>query len=909
MPESRRQRAKQTLPQPRRHFPLGHGPSPATGDFTVVGIGASAGGLDACMKLVAGLPADNRMAFILIQHLDPNHESLMVELLARHAAMPVRQATDGMSLEPGGFYVIPPGTCLSVSNGALLLSPPQARHGARMPFDFLLRSLAEEYGARAICVILSGNGTDGSLGLKAVKEQRGLVIAQKPEEAAHDGMPRSAIQTGAVDLVLPVAEIPEALMRFDRGMAAARTGGPSETADRRKSRLPGIAALPRTKTARDFTLCEQASARQTTLAELGRRLVLDCFAPAAVLINHAHECLYSLGPTDRYLRVAPGHHTNDLLAMARPGMRSKLKSAIQQAWREKTRIVAGGGRMLHDGRPVSFSVDVRPVSDGGEDLLLVCFIEETTAGEQPGRPARAGQAPPAAGLEQEPDATKAELQGAPRDLETSNEKQKAINEEALSINGEFQSTNEALLTAKEEFQSLNGKLTALNSQSRETLERQRVTSNDLRNVLYSTGVATLFLDLELKIRFFTPASKSLFNIIAGDVGRPLGDLRSLTSDDDLPADAKVVLESLSPVEREINTPGGLWFTRRISPCRAHDERVEGVVITFNDITERKRAAKAVDEAKQHAAMANLAKTRFLAAISHDLRQPLQTLTLLQGLLAKTVEKEKSRKLVARLGETLGGMSSMLNTLLDINQSEAGIVQTHVTGFPINEILMRLKETAPPRIFIVDDDPRICDATRSVLEDDGFSVGTYTNGEAFLETYRPDNRQCLLVDAYLPGMNGLELLQRLRDAGHRLPAIVITGHGDVPMAVQAMKAGASDFIEKPLSRVNLLASIGRALEQARDSGKQAAWRESAASHIAALTPRQRQIMNLVLAGQPSKNIAADLAISQRTVENHRASIMRKTGAASLPALARLALAATWNGAGPPPGQAEFPPSTA
>ena len=163
-------------------------------------------------------------------------------------------------------------------------------------------------------------------------------------------------------------------------------------------------------------------------------------------------------------------------------------------------------------------------------------------------------------------------------------------------------------------------------------------------------------------------------------------------------------------------------------------------------------------------------------------------------------------------------------------------------------------------------------------------------EAFLEAYRPGREACLLIDAYLPGMNGLELLQQLHDAGHRLPAIMITGNSDVPMAVQAMKAGASDFIEKPISRSELIASVERALEQSRDSSKLLAWRESAANHIASLTPRQRQIMELVLAGHPSKNIAADLGISQRTVENHRASIMKKTGSKSLPALARLALAA-------------------
>jgi two-component system CheB/CheR fusion protein len=148
------------------------------------------------------------------------------------------------------------------------------------------------------------------------------------------------------------------------------------------------------------------------------------------------------------------------------------------------------------------------------------------------------------------------------------------------------------------------------------------------------------------------------------------------------------------------------------------------------------------------------------------------------------------------------------------------------------------------------------------------------------------------------MKGVELLQRLRDAGHRLPAIMITGSSDVPMAVQAMKAGAMDFIEKPIGRGELLLCVERALEQSRDASKRSAWRDDAAKRVARLTRRQRQIMALVLDGHPTKNIAADLGISQRTVETHRAAIMKKTGTKSLPALARLALAAGENGAGEP-----------
>ena len=198
------------------------------------------------------------------------------------------------------------------------------------------------------------------------------------------------------------------------------------------------------------------------------------------------------------------------------------------------------------------------------------------------------------------------------------------------------------------------------------------------------------------------------------------------------------------------------------------------------------------------------------------------------------------------------------------------------------------------IFVVDDDDGIRGAIRAVLEDDGRVVEDYDTCEAFLAAFRPGREACLVIDAYLPGMNGLTLLRRLYEVGHRLPAIMITGNSDVPIAVQAMKAGASDFIEKPVGRGELLTCVERALAQSHDSTKLLAWRESAADHVSRLTPRQRQIMDRVLSGEPSKNIAADLGISQRTVENHRASIMKKTGSKSLPALARLALAAASTG---------------
>ncbi len=435
---------------------------------------------------------------------------------------------------------------------------------------------------------------------------------------------------------------------------------------------------------------EQAPSRQAALADLCRRLVLETYAPAAVLINRKHECLYSLGPTDRYLRVAAGHPTHDLLALAQQDMRTKLRSAIQRASQDNARIVVPGGQTHHDGQAISFSIDVRPIVSDGEELLLIGFVEAPKPEQERGRPIAPRDLPRVAELEHELEATRTELQGAIRNLEISNEEQKAINEEALSVNEEYQSTNEELLTSKEELQSLNEELSALNSQLQETLERQRTTSNDLRNVIYSTNVATLFLDTDLNIRFFTPATKSLFSVIASDVGRPLADLNSLAADGSLLADARTVLRTGAPLELEIEAQSGAWYLRRILPYRTEDDGVEGVVITFADITERRHVADELGAAKRQAELANIQKSRFLAAASHDLRQPLQTLALLQGLLARTVEGEGPQKLVARIEETLGAITGMLNTLLDINQIEAGTVHAETVSLPVNDLLDRLR---------------------------------------------------------------------------------------------------------------------------------------------------------------------------------------------------------------------------
>ena len=201
--------------------------------------------------------------------------------------------------------------------------------------------------------------------------------------------------------------------------------------------------------------------------------------------------------------------------------------------------------------------------------------------------------------------------------------------------------------------------------------------------------------------------------------------------------------------------------------------------------------------------------------------------------------------------------------------------------------------AAPTVFIVDDDPGVRHSLRAILEDHGRRVRDFASGEEFILRYRPVGEGCLLADFNLPGMDGVDLLRTLNDAGKALPTIIITGAGGIPMAVEAMRAGAADVVEKPIGPYKLLACVDKALVVARGLRRRARGRQAAAGRIARLTPRQQEIMEMVLAGHPSKNIAADLGISQRTVENHRAVIMRKTGAKSLPALARLAIDADWN----------------
>jgi two-component system CheB/CheR fusion protein len=925
--------------------------------FPVVALGASAGGLQAFRAFLAAVPPKSGLAFIMVQHLDPKHASMMAEILSAHAPVAVAEAGDGMRIEPDRVYVIPPGRYLAVRDGAIRLSLPQGHETVRMPFDVLLQSLAEDFRERAVCVVLSGTGTDGSVGAKAIKEVGGLVIAQDPDEAEYEGMPRSAIATGAVDLILPLEKMPESLGKYARheylkkeetkaavtlgaGMAKIvdllrmktlhdfryyKEGALGRRIERRMA-LAGIedadhylailnkdpnelqrladdllinvtrffrdakafellalsiipefvrkqpegpiriwvpgcstgeeaysiamlfleeiaaakrnitlqifatdvdeeavafareglypevieADVPEERLARFFTRedhgyhashdlraaivfsvhdllsdapfsrldlisCRNvfiylrpevqervlslfhfalrdggvlflgssesvgtanrdfealfkkqriyrhvvrrwpgnvelpvgrnglsrapwakaepvaAKPRRLNLAELAQRSLLSTFAPASVLVNRKRQGLYYFGPTDRYLKLPTGEATRDVLLSAREGLRTSIRTALEKLEHSAEEAVDISGRVTRDGNAVAVIVRATPIKDEGAELVLLSF-QDAPKRKQPSVGALEPRfaASRLTQLEEELDATRRDLESAIHDREAAEEELRAVNEEAMSVSEEYQTTNEELETSKEELQSLNEELTSLNSQLQETLDKQKVIADDIENILNSADLATLFLDGKLNIRFFTPAAKALFSVISSDVGRPLADLTHHFADGKLLAEARGVIETLVPVAREIEAENGIWYNSRILPYRTKDKRIDGVVITFNDITIAKHAEEALSAAKQVAESASLVKSRFLAAASHDLRQPLQTLQLLQGSLADKVQDQEGLEIIARGNETLTAMSAMLNTLLNINQLEAGVVRPEIVNFPINELLVRLK---------------------------------------------------------------------------------------------------------------------------------------------------------------------------------------------------------------------------
>ena len=262
-----------------------------TGDvrpgFPVVGIGASAGGLAAFEAFFSGMPPDTDpgMAFVLVQHLAPGHKSILTELLGRYTRMPVSEAKDGVVVRPNQVYIIPPNCDMAFLGGALHLLEPTALRGLRLPIDFFFRSLAKDQRERAIGIILSGTGSDGTLGVRAIKGEAGMIMAQVPTSTEYDGMPRSAIDTGLVDYELPPAEMPARLIAYAAhafGKAGMARPAPTPKAE---SALNKIFILLRDQTGHDFSQYKPSTIHR----RIERRMIVHQIETIAGYVKYVQQ--------------------------------------------------------------------------------------------------------------------------------------------------------------------------------------------------------------------------------------------------------------------------------------------------------------------------------------------------------------------------------------------------------------------------------------------------------------------------------------------------------------------------------------------------------------------------------------------------------------------------------------------
>ncbi len=264
------------------------GKTPAKGikknSFYIVGMGGSAGGLEAFGQFFAHVPADSGMAFVLVPHLDPTHKGMMPELLQRCTKMQVFQAEDGMKVRPDCVYVIPSNKDMSILHGTLQLLEPSAPRGLRLPIDFFLRHLAEDQEERAVGVILSGMGTDGTLGIKAIKEKLGMVMVEDGSSAKYDGMPRSAIATGLVDYIAPVKELPAKLLGYAKHSLTILKEKPT-VEEKYTNATQKITILLRDQTGHDFSFYK----KNTLVRRIERRMGVHQITNVDVYIRYLRE--------------------------------------------------------------------------------------------------------------------------------------------------------------------------------------------------------------------------------------------------------------------------------------------------------------------------------------------------------------------------------------------------------------------------------------------------------------------------------------------------------------------------------------------------------------------------------------------------------------------------------------------
>ena len=924
-----------------------------TGHFPVIGLGASAGGLQALKDFFTHMPANSGMAFVVIMHLSPKHESHAATLLQATTEMPVTQVTQAVKVEPNHVYVIPPTKNLEMSDGQIVLKEPQRlNEGKQIAIDRFFRTLGETHKENAVGIVLSGMGSDGTNGLKRIKEHNGLAFAQDPKEAEHDSMPRHAIGSSLVDFVLSVAEMPGKLVEIQHN--ASRITLPPETEpppvvsqkDAEEAALRDIFKLLRSHTRHDFShykrvtvlrriarrlqvnqlhqlaayrdfmsthpleaqallkdllisvtnffrdrnafeaferavmaeifhgkttgdevrvwvagcatgeeaysiaimllehaerlpsppsiqifatdideaaiqtaregyyteaiqadvsqarlrrfftkenggyrikkevrasvlfavhnlirdppfsrldaiTCRnlliylnreaqqrifelfhfvlrtngflflgnseaigdeiklfaavdkkqriyraedlprkaarvpmlpldlpvhQVSAAQTeltlepprvSLGELHQKL-LEQYASPSVIIDEEYNILHLSGNAGRFLQFASGEPSHNLLRVVHPELRIELRTALFQAAKTGESLEARRVKIDRDGRDFYVSMIVRPISDktnGVErDYFLVFFdeVERLTVAESSGL-RNSGAESVVALLEEELQITREQQQTTIEQYETQTEELKASNEELQAMNEELRSATEELETGKEELQSVNEEIQTINSELNQKIDELGIANSDLQNLITATDLATIFVDRNFKIKFYTPRAQDIFSLIPGDVGRSLSDITHQLDYASMLQDVRKVLEGGNKNELEVKSRQGLWYIAELIPYRLRGDETDGVILTFIDFTRRKQAENETLAAREGLERHTIALMETNEALQSEVSERQRAERERGQLLRRIVfaQEEERARIAREMHDQFGQQLTVLNLKLDALKRDCG----------------------------------------------------------------------------------------------------------------------------------------------------------------------------------------------------------------------------------------------
>ena len=429
--------------------------------------------------------------------------------------------------------------------------------------------------------------------------------------------------------------------------------------------------------------------RGTDLRGLTEQSLLRHYAQAAVLVTGRGEILHIYGRTGKYLEPAPGDAAVNILPMAREGLHRELATALHKAVVRREAVRYHGLRVRTNGETATVDLTVEPVAsspgDGGGPELFLVILEEPppSAPDAAAAGQEAGTTPTDADgriaeMEQELRAKDEYLQTTLEEMETSNEELKSTNEEMQSVNEELQSTNEELETSKEELQSLNEELATVNAELQDKVLDLSRANNDMNNLLAGTGVGTLFVDHALRITRFTPDATQVINLIQADIGRPVGHIvPNLMGYDALIEDVQAVLEDLMPREREVQTKEGQWYLMRIRAYRTVANVIEGAVLTFVDITERRRQAAALQTAEAFSRAIVATVREPLVVLGEDLRVVMANRAFYRSF--GVTEEETAGRLLYELGNSqwdIPDLRRLLEEILPEDNCFEGFEVTH-----------------------------------------------------------------------------------------------------------------------------------------------------------------------------------------------------------------------------------------